>query len=260
MYKLSFIFLRNKKNTIIHILLFTMINLIICLFCVLYFYNNYLVNNCRNYRENREFMVLSDSDFIDMIKKNFEVENVENIFDPFYKKSYYLVLLKNYKDIESFNKYLKNNNIEGHLASTKKMLELETVENQAKIFNFVFVFILIISFIMFFFLIKSIIFNDKKYFMLLKALGYNVLQENYIFFIKAILIMILSIVLSLLMIYFFYFWCLLIFDGKLKSLLISINVFKIGKIYVSIILTLVIINIFINMVSMHFQYQQLNLF
>ena len=96
--------------------------------------------------------------------------------------------------------------------------------------------------------------------MLLKALGYNVLQENYIFFIKAILIMILSIVLSLLMIYFFYFWCLLIFDGKLKSLLISINVFKIGKIYVSIILTLVIINIFINMVSMHFQYQQLNLF
>ena len=94
MYKLSLIFLRNKKATIIYVLLFTLINVIISLFCMAYLYNNYLINIYSNYRENREFILITSSESIAQIQKEFEIESAENIIAPFYEDSYYLIIMK----------------------------------------------------------------------------------------------------------------------------------------------------------------------
>lgn len=248
MFKIALMLLRNKKINFIYTLLFVILNLLISLFYISHIYHNYIYNICLNYRENREYAIFTlDKNIMSNIKNNFAIENEEITTDALGQNIHYVILLKNGSDRSSFERYLENNNIEGHLANTEKLNELEKIENQVNMFNCFLIFILILSFIISLLLIKNIIINLKKHLFLLKALGYNRFQLNFILFLKLFIIILLSILVTHLLIYLAHFFYIFINEQYLKTFFTNINILKISIVYIIIILLSLITSLLINL-------------
>lgn len=242
-------FFKNKKINLFYILLIFLIMIIITGLQIVTAYFNFNINEKYGVsKENRTYFLynINEND-INTLKTKFDFENIQDGYD---NSSYYIVTLKHYKDTEKFVKYLDKKEINGIPDGSAKTEEINIIKKNIPIFNIIKITVIIISFIILTFLIKNIFLNDKKNIFLLKIIGFNNIKIFFIMLIKFLIILLLSMGLSFITIFFIKYIIIILNKSLIANFMKSIRVININLFGIVITLLILLINIVLNIVFM----------
>lgn len=217
-------FLRDKKLNTIYILLFLLIIVVISIFELINSYYDYSIAKVfGKYIENRTYYIYDeDLEKMEKLKNSF---NFTNAYDDGHFG--YTFILSDYNDTKELNKYFEKNEInallDGNNPNNEKM---DIIKKNQEVFNDIEKILMIVGLVLVIFILKNIFINEEKNIALLKIVGYGNIKLSLIFFLKCIIILFISFVISVVSFYLLHFIYLIMSGGMLKDYIKCLDCFN----------------------------------